>query len=306
MKKTSFITMICMLAALLGGQLQAENASVESKKYNLSACALFKDEAPYLREWLEYHKMLGVDHFYLYNNDSTDNYYEVLRPYIEEGVVTLVNWPTRAGKKTDEEPFLYALTTHVPAYENCSKWLSKDETKWLTFLSVDEYLLPLYASSLTALLEKYDEFPGIALSSNCYDAYSFDQFSGKSLLIESVDLTAAPKEHSMLTMEKCIFKPDQATMFHWPNYKQIFKGNCYAAQVDRSDLRVNRYVHRYKGYLDFAREKESLCIDHRLLTEKEADQILADGYQIQDHEKAIYRFLPSLRNRMGYQVAWNW
>ena len=28
------------------------------KKYNLSVCALFKNEAGYLKEWIEYHKLI--------------------------------------------------------------------------------------------------------------------------------------------------------------------------------------------------------------------------------------------------------
>ena len=39
-----------------------ENSSL----YQLSLILIFKDEAPYLQEWLEYHLMLGVQHFYLY------------------------------------------------------------------------------------------------------------------------------------------------------------------------------------------------------------------------------------------------
>ena len=46
----------------------------ESRKYEISICAIFKNEAPFLKEWLEFHLMLGIDHFYLYNNNSEDDY----------------------------------------------------------------------------------------------------------------------------------------------------------------------------------------------------------------------------------------
>ena len=51
-------------------------SSLEAKSYNVSACAIFQNEAPYLKEWIEYHRLIGVEHFYLYNNGSTDNYDE--------------------------------------------------------------------------------------------------------------------------------------------------------------------------------------------------------------------------------------
>jgi hypothetical protein len=39
---------------------------VPSAPYTLSACAVFWNEKPYLFEWVVYHYLLGVQHFYLY------------------------------------------------------------------------------------------------------------------------------------------------------------------------------------------------------------------------------------------------
>ncbi|MBR0260666.1 MAG: glycosyltransferase family 2 protein [Selenomonadaceae bacterium] len=41
--------------------------------YDLAIVAILKNEGRYLKEWLDYHLSAGVDHFYLYDNDSTDN-----------------------------------------------------------------------------------------------------------------------------------------------------------------------------------------------------------------------------------------
>ena len=40
---------------------------------DLAVVSIFKDEAPYLDEWLQFHRAQGVAHFYLYNNGSTDD-----------------------------------------------------------------------------------------------------------------------------------------------------------------------------------------------------------------------------------------
>jgi hypothetical protein len=55
----------------------------------LSICATFKDEAPYLPEWTEFHRRVGVEHFFLYDNLSTDGSREVLEPWVHAGLVTL-------------------------------------------------------------------------------------------------------------------------------------------------------------------------------------------------------------------------
>jgi hypothetical protein len=50
----------------------------------MSVVTMFKDEAKWMKEWIEYNRLLGFEHFYMYNNDSTDNYEEVLEPYIKK------------------------------------------------------------------------------------------------------------------------------------------------------------------------------------------------------------------------------
>jgi drug/metabolite transporter (DMT)-like permease len=60
---------------------------------NLTVCAMFKNQAQYLPEWLEFHLQGGVDFFLLYDDGSSDQLASVLEPYIHSGVVELVQWP---------------------------------------------------------------------------------------------------------------------------------------------------------------------------------------------------------------------
>ena len=45
--------------------------------HELAIVAIVKDEAHYLKEWLDYHLAAGVDHFFIYDNDSKDDTREV-------------------------------------------------------------------------------------------------------------------------------------------------------------------------------------------------------------------------------------
>lgn len=67
-------------------KLRMNMIRVESmpKQYKVSVCAIFKNEAPYLKEWIEFNRIVGVEHFYLYNNNSEDNYEEIIAPYIKK------------------------------------------------------------------------------------------------------------------------------------------------------------------------------------------------------------------------------
>src|SRR4051812_43400023 len=74
-----------------------QSSKLQYQKYKLVACAIFQNETFFLREWIEYHRIVGVEHFYLYNNLSTDNYLEILQPYIAEGIVELFDWPVETS-----------------------------------------------------------------------------------------------------------------------------------------------------------------------------------------------------------------
>src|ERR1700690_1902919 len=100
------------------------------KKYFFSVCALIKNEAKYLKEWLEYHLLIGVDHFYLYDIGSTDHYMKVLMPYFEKKQITLVQWPDFIGEQSEEKTYMWALGTQIPAYENAARFRAAPETAW--------------------------------------------------------------------------------------------------------------------------------------------------------------------------------
>ena len=59
----------------------------------LSICAIYRNEGEYLREWIEFHRLVGVERCYLYDNLSTDSHREVLAPYVEQGIVAASGWP---------------------------------------------------------------------------------------------------------------------------------------------------------------------------------------------------------------------
>lgn len=115
-------------------------------KYKVSLCLIFKNEAPFLKEWLDYHQTVGVDHFYLYNNNSEDNFTEILRPYVADGIVTLINWPY------DHSQF--------KAYKHCYDNF-RCETNWISFLDADEFFVPKYADTIAEWLRPFGKYPAV-------------------------------------------------------------------------------------------------------------------------------------------------
>lgn len=280
-------------------------ASSKFEKYHLSVCALFKNEEKHLKEWIEYHRLIGVDHFYLYNNNSSDCPIRVLKPYIDDGIVTLINWPDcihlSSSKKRD---FIWSLAVQQPAYQHAAKCAALHETKWLTFLDVSEFLIPVGHHNLIHLLEKYKDAPGVILSRKYFDASPINVFPKYKLVIESLDITSRPEKNLHREVEKLIFKPKECKAFSWAPFNCYFKNARVATKISGSEIRINRYLNRNQKYYDprFAKKR---AIPSGLNYDKETKFLLEQGYTVEDQEREIFDFIPALQKTLGYYTETN-
>ena len=60
-------------------------------EYHVAFAALVRNEARWLPEWLAYHALpsIGVGHFYLYDDGSSDELRTAIAPHVARGLVTL-------------------------------------------------------------------------------------------------------------------------------------------------------------------------------------------------------------------------
>ena len=107
---------------------QNQKDCTKTFKHELAIVCISKNEGPYIKEWIEYHKLIGVSKFYFYDNESEDNSYKILEPYIING---LVEYKLIKGKGQQ----LNAYNDAIRKYKyNC---------RYMAFLDLDEYLFPM-------------------------------------------------------------------------------------------------------------------------------------------------------------------
>lgn len=137
------------LIATVRGSLGRHVAGYRNRRttfrHELAICAIFKDEAPFLDEWLTFHAGVGVEHFYLYNDASRDTFQDVLMPWIHRGFVTLVDWADR---------------NQTTAYNNCLRRF-RMQTRWLAFIDIDEFLFAPRHFDLRRALQDYADVPAL-------------------------------------------------------------------------------------------------------------------------------------------------
>ena len=107
--------------------------------HDLAVVAILKNEGAYLKEWLDYHLLAGVDHFYLYDNDSPDNQREVAKPYVEAGLVDYFSAPGKGMQ--------YAV------YNDAVKRF-KFHCRYMAFIDGDEFIYPKTNQSIAETVDE--------------------------------------------------------------------------------------------------------------------------------------------------------
>lgn len=111
------------------------------KKWMAAIVVILKDEALYAEQWITYHLSLGFEHFFVYDNGSSDDISAVLRKFIIGGVVTLISWPVRAGQ-------IDAYSHAINMLQGCCEWVG--------FFDTDEYVVLHHHDNINSFLDEVD------------------------------------------------------------------------------------------------------------------------------------------------------
>ena len=124
----------------------------DNEKYKIVVCATFKNEAPYILEWIAYHRIMKVDHFLIYNNDSTDETPEILQRLDCAGIITCINWPSNPN-----------INNQLAAYKDAYLRLV-GKCEWVAFIDGDEFIVLNKDNDLHSFLSNYKDVAGIAIN----------------------------------------------------------------------------------------------------------------------------------------------
>ncbi|NGX39784.1 MAG: hypothetical protein KR126chlam1_01117 [Chlamydiae bacterium] len=225
-----------------------------SPKYYLSVCAIFRNEDRFLKEWIEYHRMIGVEHFYLFNHLSDDDYLDVLSPYIKEGIVDLVNWPFHPTSEDD-----WIENIQCGAYRKVLKE-SGDQNFWIAFIDTDEFIVLTEEDSLPNYLSQFEGFGGLVINWLIFGTSNVKRIPENRTLIETLTLRA-PLEINWNVYVKSIVQPKAVASIqriHQPIYKKSFysvnerKERCEPAEenynIGIAAIRINHYTQRDEDF----------------------------------------------------------
>lgn len=271
--------------------------------YELSMLAMFRDESKYLKEWIDYHRIVGVEHFWLYNDHSVDNWQEVLKEYIDAGIVEVTDW-TIGGDEWNGSKWNF---TRQPMIYVDGLTKAKGKTKWLAILDLDEFLVPMKDQTVTECLEKYySSAAEIYVNYRHFGTSKVTVPEGESLLYH---LTACSlKGHPKNSIGKCLVRPELVILdlvetphhFTLETGNQFFNGSGqliytfgpvkptwidFCSLCGEKLLRVNHYMLRDESFFWNRRYPRS---DKDLMMELYENFSLARDFAIMRFVKKLY------------------
>lgn len=233
--------------------LLLSSSFLSSYQYELTLGAIFQDEAPYLKEWIDFHRLFGVQRFYLYNNLSSDNYQEVLAPYIAEGVVELIDWnyPSNNVQEFNQ--------VQISAYKDAIKRV-KRVSKWMALIDTDEFLFPLQKDDLLEFLKDYESVAGIGVNWQMYGTSGVAHLGPQDSMLEKLTWKAVETFPANLHI-KSIVRPEFVEKITNPHYVHfVYKTphvnedmmpivKALSPYVSVNKIRINHYWTRDEYFL---------------------------------------------------------
>lgn len=139
-------------------QLRIDPPTPQPGRDRVAIATMLKNEEHHVAEWLSFHKAVGVHHFIIYDNGSTDRTADIIRTMLSANEFTLLPWAGRMTDVVSGNPFnmqvvafAHAITNFGPAF------------RWMAFIDVDEFLLPKNGSTVEEALQAVEGFPNVTL-----------------------------------------------------------------------------------------------------------------------------------------------
>lgn len=224
--------------------------------------AIFRNEGPYIVEWIAHHRLLGIDHFFIADNESTDGSSEVLQALHRLGYIQCIRFPSPPG----QAPQMLAYARMFADYS--------DQVDWLAFIDADELIWPTGGQSTfiewLAQLAKQPDIGAILLNWSVYGSAWLANHSA-GLVIDRFNRRAAQQfgpNHHYKTILRTVALASQSSNPHHFELKTGWRhvhadgtelalhpthGTGLSQQVIWGPYRLNHYI--VKSHQEFFERK---------------------------------------------------
>ena len=265
----------------------------QNSKVYLSIACISKDEGPYIKEWIEYHKIVGVERFYFYDNESTDNTREVLEPYIKDGTVV---YNYIEGRCLQNLAYADAIVKY------------KNQTRWLAIIDLDEYIVSTSTDTIPQFLKAYEKYPAVGINWVLFDSngHKTKPTAEGGLITANYVRTRKNYIGNYNLNIKSIVNPRKVVGIYNPHYA-VYKNNRFAVNENYEEvygpnteyhsvnkIRINHYYS--KSEEEYVKKTKRGNADSNNEREYVEEYVNFPEYT---YDYAIQKYLPELKKRMN-------
>jgi len=197
--------------------------------YALGVAALFRWGAAYLKEWVTYHRMVGVEHFWLYTDSDQHTWQPILADEVERGIVEVLDWPVPVAGEFIAGPLSRQgfLTKQMNAQKDALE-RARQRCEWLALIDVDEFLLPAEDDTVVGCLARhFPDASGVYINWRNFGTSHVWLAEGDPILFQ---LTACGvRDHPRNAVGKSIVRPDRVRIAEawYPHHFILEPGHLY-------------------------------------------------------------------------------
>lgn len=128
----------------------------ERDRHGIAVVVIVRNEGAHIAEWARFHLAAGVRHFFVYDNGCTDDTITEVRAAVPAECLTVTPWKQRFFGRGVE------IHNQVLAYAHATANFG-GQFRWLTWIDVDEFLVPVQDNDLNSALEPLQGCTSISL-----------------------------------------------------------------------------------------------------------------------------------------------
>lgn len=207
------------------------SADGRNRQYRMCVCTMVYNQARFLKEWIVYHSRIGVERWFLYDNNSNDSLLKTLRWMNEDGYnVTRHAWP---WVKTQEAGFAHCA---LRARESC---------EWVGFIDVDEFfhLTSPSTTSFSDILRNHSinhqNVGELRIGCHSFGPSGHKIVPKEGLMVGYTCRVSQPERHKSIVRPETL-SPSLLNVVHHFHLREGFR----FADVERSTMVINHYKYQ--------------------------------------------------------------
>ncbi|GFP94080.1 upf0392 protein rcom_0530710 [Phtheirospermum japonicum] len=199
-----------------------------NKQHEMCVCTMLRNQARFLREWVTYHSRIGVDRYFIYDNNSDDDIERVVDSLAGDSYnVTRHLWP---WIKTQEAGFAHCALK------------ARDSCEWVGFIDVDEFLhLPsnLSLQDVVKNQTRPSDVAELRISCHNFGPSGLKEVPARGVMVGYTCRMVAPERHKSIVRPEAL-NSSLINVVHHFHLKTGFRH----LNVNRSVLVINHYKYQ--------------------------------------------------------------